>query len=210
MYHYSDSCSKNSTRRTEIATQTHNELSCRVLSVIQSSLSFFVIHIDWPGKVNFVWLETCDNSEETLLRLCTLYWHRGAAACSASVVVRFLLIITLADGAESFFSISHSARQESLAFYGTQRLITMFIGARHWSVSWAIRIQLTTSNPIFRSILILSSLQNLGLPSGIFQVFRLKLCIHFSSPHACYKPRSSHPTFLPTFLGDSLIYEEPR
>jgi hypothetical protein len=39
------------------------------------------------------------------------------------------------------------------AFYGTRRFITMFTTARHWSLSWATRIQSTFSHPIpLRSI----------------------------------------------------------
>jgi len=55
------------------------------------------------------------------------------------------------------------------AFYGTRRFITAFTSARHLSLSWATTIQSMHLYPIsWRSILILSSLLRLGLPSGLF------------------------------------------
>jgi len=52
----------------------------------------------------------------------------------------------------------------------------------HWSLSWASRIQFTSSHPIsLRFILILSSYLHIGLPCGSsLQVFRRKFCMHFS------------------------------
>jgi len=38
---------------------------------------------------------------------------------------------------------SHLASQEIAAFYGTQRFITVLTRTRHWSLSWARRIQST-------------------------------------------------------------------
>ena len=55
------------------------------------------------------------------------------------------------------------------AFYGTRRFITTFTSARHLSLSCAKSIQSVTPHPTSqRSILILSSLLHLGLPSGLF------------------------------------------
>jgi hypothetical protein len=69
-----------------------------------------------------------------------------------------------------------------IAFYGTWSFITVFIGARHWYLSWVRWIQYTTSHPVsLRSIVILSCHQCLGLPNGLVpQVFRPKFCTHFS------------------------------
>jgi hypothetical protein len=54
------------------------------------------------------------------------------------------------------------------AFYGTRRFITIFTTARHWSLSWARRIQSTSSHTVSpRFVLILSSKLCLGLPSGL-------------------------------------------
>jgi hypothetical protein len=54
------------------------------------------------------------------------------------------------------------------AFYGTQRFITVFTRALHWSLSWARSIQSIPPNPIYlRSILILSTHLHLGLPGGL-------------------------------------------
>jgi hypothetical protein len=56
-----------------------------------------------------------------------------------------------------------------LAFYGTQRFITLFTRALHRSLSWARSIQSIPSHPIsLRSSLILSTHLCLYLPSGLF------------------------------------------
>ena len=56
-----------------------------------------------------------------------------------------------------------------LAFYGTRRFITALTSARYLSLSWASSIQSTPPHPTsWRSILTLSSLLRLGLPSGLF------------------------------------------
>jgi hypothetical protein len=52
--------------------------------------------------------------------------------------------------------------------YGTRRFITVFTKARHWTLSWASRIQFAPSIPIsLRSISMLSSHLRLRLPSGL-------------------------------------------
>jgi len=54
------------------------------------------------------------------------------------------------------------------AFYGTGRFITAFTSTRHLSLSWASSIQSMLLHPTsWRSVLILSSLLRLGLPSGL-------------------------------------------
>jgi hypothetical protein len=53
------------------------------------------------------------------------------------------------------------------AFCGTRRFITVFT-SRHWSLSWARRIQSTTSDPSsLRSILILHFHLRLGVPNSL-------------------------------------------
>jgi len=53
------------------------------------------------------------------------------------------------------------------AFYGTRKFITSLTRARHLSLSWTSSIQCMTPHPSsWRSILILSFHQCLGLPSG--------------------------------------------
>jgi hypothetical protein len=55
------------------------------------------------------------------------------------------------------------------AFYGTQKFITVFTRALHWSLSWVTSIQSIPFHPIsLRSILILSTHIHLGLPSSLF------------------------------------------
>jgi hypothetical protein len=59
--------------------------------------------------------------------------------------------------------------QEFPNIYGTQRLITVFTRALHWSLSWASSIQSIPPHHISpRSNLILSTHLRLGLPSGLF------------------------------------------
>ena len=54
-------------------------------------------------------------------------------------------------------------------FYGTRRFITAFTRTRHLSLSWASSIQSMHPHPTsWISIVILSSLLCLGLPSGLF------------------------------------------
>ena len=55
------------------------------------------------------------------------------------------------------------------AFYGTRKFIIAFTSARHLSLSWANSIHSIPPHPTsWKSILILSSLLLLGLPSGVF------------------------------------------
>ena len=55
------------------------------------------------------------------------------------------------------------------AFYGTRRFVTALTSPRHPSLSWASPIQSIYPHPTsWRSILILSTLLRLGLPSGLF------------------------------------------
>ena len=54
------------------------------------------------------------------------------------------------------------------AFHGTRRFITALTSVNHLSLSWASPIQSTCPHPTsWRSILILSTHQRLGLPSGL-------------------------------------------
>ena len=55
------------------------------------------------------------------------------------------------------------------AFCATRRFITAFTSSHHLSLSWASSIQFIPLHPTaWRSILILSSHQHLGLPSALF------------------------------------------
>jgi hypothetical protein len=63
----------------------------------------------------------------------------------------------------------HSAHKTiSCLLYVTRRFITVLTKARHWTLSWANRIQFAPSSHIsLRSILLLPSHLRLGLPSGL-------------------------------------------
>jgi hypothetical protein len=65
---------------------------------------------------------------------------------------------------------SHSACQtKAFFFYRTRRFIIVVTKARHWTLSWASRIQFTLSIQIsLGSILTLFYHLRLGLPSDLF------------------------------------------
>jgi len=79
------------------------------------------------------------------------------------------LLTSSVEHSSSWKANRFSASQEIPSFYGTRRFITAFTNARHLSLSWASSIQSIPPHPTsWRSILILSSLLHLGLPSGFF------------------------------------------
>jgi hypothetical protein len=88
------------------------------------------------------------------------------------------------------------ATQELPSSYGTWRFITVFTRVLHWSLSRVRSIESIPPHPVpQRSILMLSTHQCLGLPSGLFPTgFPIKTLYAFLfSPHACYMPCPSHP-----------------
>ena len=79
------------------------------------------------------------------------------------------------------------------AFHGIRRFITAFTTARHLSLSWAISIQsIPPHSSYWRSILILSSHLQLGLPNGLFPSGFPTKTLYTYPPHTCYMPRQSH------------------
>jgi hypothetical protein len=82
---------------------------------------------------------------------------------------------------------NHSAFQKIACFlYGTRRFITVFTRVRHWTLSWASRIQFATSVPISLRSIVSPVVSSLRVPQP-------KPCKHLSHPHACYMSRLSHP-----------------
>jgi hypothetical protein len=74
----------------------------------------------------------------------------------------------------------------------------VFRRALHWSLFWTRSIQSIPPHSLsLRSILILSSRLHQSLPSVVFFLldFPPKSYMH-SSPHACYMPCPSHPSWL--------------
>jgi hypothetical protein len=83
------------------------------------------------------------------------------------------------------------------AFYGTQRFITLFTRALHWSLSWATSIQFIPSHPI--------SLRSKYYPPTYVLFFLVVFFLLTSHeyptcipllPHSCYMLCSSHPPWL--------------
>jgi hypothetical protein len=78
------------------------------------------------------------------------YWFRAVANSK-------LLWTNCMEMRPSWAADSRSTVQKIPYFYGTLRFITMFARIHHWILSWAIRIQFTTSLPIsLRATIILS------------------------------------------------------
>jgi hypothetical protein len=104
-----------------------------------------------------------------------------------------------------------------LVFCGTRSFIDVFTRTRQWFLSWAIWTQSTLPHSISQtSILIFSSHQSLGLPSGLFTSwFPTKiLCTFLFQPHECYISYPSHPPWRDhsnyTYLEKSTSYAAPH
>jgi len=103
-----------------------------------------------------------------------------------------------------------AARQEIPALYGTQRFITAFTSARHLSLSWASSIQSIPPHPTsWRSILILSSHLDLGLPSGLFPSGFLTKTLFTPLLSLIHVTCPTH-LILPDFIIRTMLGEEYR
>jgi hypothetical protein len=75
-------------------------------------------------------------------------------------------------------------------FYGTQRFITMFTTARHWTLPWVKWIQSIPYQPISRLILILSSHLRLGFTViSSLQIVQKQIWTHELIPVTSYHYR---------------------
>jgi hypothetical protein len=83
-------------------------------------------------------------------------------------------------------------------FYGNRRFITVFTRALHWPLPWSRSIQSIPPYPTsLRSILILSPLLCLDLPSGLFPSgFPTNILCSPLLNHSCYMPCLSHPPWV--------------
>ena len=80
-------------------------------------------------------------------------------------------------------------------FHGTRRFITALTSVRHFSLSWANPIQSIYPHPTYwRSFLILSTHQRLGLPSGLlpYGFSHQDPKHHPLLTHTCHMPSQSH------------------
>ena len=86
------------------------------------------------------------------------------------------------------------------AFHGTRKFITALTSVRHLSLSWASPIQSIYPHPTsWRSILILSTILHLGLPSGLLPSGFPTKTLHtpLSSPTRATCPAQINETLLP-------------
>ena len=81
------------------------------------------------------------------------------------------------------------------ASHGTRRFITALTSVRYLSLSWTSPIQSIYPHPTsWRSILILSTLQRLGLPSGLLPCGFPTKTLYTPSPHP-YAPHAQPISF---------------
>ena len=124
--------------------------------------------------------------------ICTLI---SSAERSLWRVAVILLLTNCRERSPSWKADSSSSSQETPAFDGTRRFITMFTRACHCYVSWARWIQSTSSHYIYlRSTFVLSShlgisvtVTTSGLPTKILYAFLV-------SP-TCHMPPSTLSSF---------------
>jgi hypothetical protein len=148
------------------------------------------------------------NPETRLLVTCTRFesrisciWNNIANNCTTN----FRTIQWLIPPGSEEVIVALMAKMFS-EFYGTRRLIIVFVTVRHWSATWGSWIQSRESYPI----LTLSYHLRLALPSGLsFQVSPTKnVYTYFISPKRTTCP--AHPillylTILILFSGQVLI-----
>jgi hypothetical protein len=97
------------------------------------------------------------------------------------------------EQSSSWENVRHAAR-----FYGTQRFITVFTRAFHWSSFWARSIlSLSPHSLTLRTIFILSTQLRLSLPSVLFPFgFPTNILYTFLFPHSRYIPCPPYPPCL--------------
>ena len=102
------------------------------------------------------------------VKLCGYYRPMKLQVVMAYLTVQSQLTYSM-EQSPSWKANRFSASQEIPHFYGTRRFITAFTSARHQFLFWPRSIQSMPLYPTsYRSILILSSLLRLDLPSGLF------------------------------------------
>jgi hypothetical protein len=92
--------------------------------------------------------------------------------------------------------VTQLVKQQPAFFNGNRRIITVLTKARHWTLSWASRIQSSPSISIaLRPILILSSHLRLVFPVvSNLRVSQLRPCKHLSPPPCVpHVPPTSSP-----------------
>jgi hypothetical protein len=92
------------------------------------------------------------NSPSTVSCYCQKFWFTPIKKVISIVLQNFVIsvrgdiVLTISmEQSPSWDANSHSASQEIPHFYETRGFVTVFTRARHWSLSWARRIQTTPS-----------------------------------------------------------------
>jgi len=115
-------------------------------------------------------------------------------------MLRHKVVTTFKLSRVSLFTDSHSAGGDSFFSLITWKLITVFINARHFTLSWATLIQsvspLLTS--VLTSTLFLPSHLHLHIPDFFDWGSSVKMFLYVTSHflHACYMPCPSHSPWL--------------
>ena len=96
------------------------------------------------------------------------FWDRPSL-CVLSDLHNILLTYSMVQSPSWEANWFAAGQEIPRIFYGTWKFITALTSVRHLSLSWASPIQSTYPHPTsWISILILSTYQRLGLPSGLF------------------------------------------
>jgi hypothetical protein len=126
--------------------------------------------------------------------LLRVHFRLGLACISPDIQIVGSLIFPLALlstlNMEMIYSSETCAdfQKNLFAFYGTRSLITLFITARPWNLSWAIRNHAPAHALFKMTTSILLGFPNWLLISG----FPVKCCVNFSLLYACYMHDSFH------------------
>ena len=143
---------------------SHYLCNCYISSVSQClrfSENYIMLRVNPSNQRNLVFQRHVNNA------LAALYWRREVREIFYLATLTYLLTPWCRVLPEQLTGLQ--LVKKFPAFHGTRRFITALTSIRHLSLSWASPIQSIYPYPTsWRSILILSTHLQLGLPSGSF------------------------------------------